>query len=198
MKRGVLVFLVLLVSLVSLGQDYFGGAKWIGAITREQANIPEGRLYQGAVLKETKTQWTKADPLSKRSIILRRSFRPWKAIKKAELRICGLGFYELTINGRKVGNSEFAPSWSDYDKTVFFNVYDVKDHLLPSDNDIRVLLGNGFYNEHGDRYHKLRVSFGPPTLLFFLYVTYEDDLRERLLSDERWQWSTSPITLNSI
>ena len=202
--RRFLVKLVSLVTLVFIGiipvqaQDYFGGAQWIGAITRQQAHIPEGRHYQGAVLKESKSLWAKADTLSRRSIILRRSFKPWKTIKKAELRICGLGFYELTINNKKVGDAEFAPLWSDYDKSIFYNLYDVTSYLQLGDNEIRVLLGNGFYNEQGGRYHKLRISFGPPTLKFFLYVIYEDGMRERLLSDENWEWTPSPIVFNSI
>lgn len=202
--RRFLVKLVGLVTLVFIGiipvqaQDYFGGAQWIGAITRQQAHIPEGRHYQGAVLKESKSLWAKADTLSRRSIILRRSFKPWKTIKKAELRICGLGFYELTINNKKVGDAEFAPLWSDYDKSIFYNLYDVTSYLQLGDNEIRVLLGNGFYNEQGGRYHKLRISFGPPTLKFFLYVIYEDGMRERLLSDENWEWAPSPIVFNSI
>lgn len=202
--RRFLVKLVGLVILVFIGiipvqaQDYFGGAQWIGAITRQQAHIPEGRHYTGSVLKETKELWAKADTLSRRSIILRRSFKPWKTIKKAELRICGLGFYELTINNKKVGDAEFAPLWSDYDKSIFYNLYDVTSYLQLGDNEIRVLLGNGFYNEQGGRYHKLRISFGPPTLKFFLYVIYEDGMRERLLSDENWEWAPSPIVFNSI
>lgn len=181
-----------------LAQDYFGGAKWIGAITYKDAKIPEGRLCSGNVIKETKAAWDKADPLSRRSIVLRRSFKPYKTVKHAELRICGLGFYEATINGQKVGDSEFAPSWSDYDKTVFFNVYDVTQQIRQGDNELRVLLGNGFYNEQGGRYTKLKVSFGPPTLLYFLYLTYDDGMRERVYSDEKWQWTESPITFNSI
>ena len=193
-----LVILVILGVSSSFAQDYFGGAQWIGAITRQQAHIPEGRHYQGAVLKESKSLWAKADTLSRRSIILRRSFKPWKTIKKAELRICGLGFYELTINNKKVGDAEFAPLWSDYDKSIFYNLYDVTSYLQLGDNEIRVLLGNGFYNEQGGRYHKLRISFGPPTLKFFLYVIYEDSMRERLLSGESWEWTPSPIVFNSI
>ena len=198
MKKNLLAILFSLASLVIQAQDYFGGAQWIGAITREQAHIPEGRHYQGSVLKETKELWAKVDTLSRRSIILRRSFKPWKAIRKAELRICGLGFYELTINDKKVGDAEFAPLWSDYDKSIFYNLYDITDYLQQDYNEIRVLLGNGFYNEQGGRYHKLRISFGPPTLRFFLYVIYEDGMRERLLSDENWEWSPSPIVFNSI
>ena len=199
MRRLALAFLFLSAPLLALAQDYFGGAQWIGAMTREAARLPEGRLYQGAVLKESRELWAKADTLSRRSIVLRRSFKPYKAVKQAELRICGLGFYEVTINRKKVGESVFAPLWSDYDKTVFFNTYDVTAQLQPdADNEIRVLLGNGFYNEQGGRYHKLKISFGPPTLLLMLYVTYTDDTRERVVSDGQWQYAPSPITFNSI
>ena len=178
--------------------NVFGDAQWIGAITKADAKTPAGRHYSGSVLKESKAAWDKADPLSRRSIILRRSFRPYKTVKQAELRICGLGFYEATINGEKVGESEFAPTWSDYDKTVFFNTYDVTRQIHQGDNELRVLLGNGFYNEQGGRYTKLKVSFGPPTLLCLLYVTYEDGMREHLFSDDKWQWTESPITFNSL
>ena len=198
MKKLFLVILVILVPLGLPAQGYFGEAQWIGAITRKDANIPEGRLCSGSVIKQTKAAWEAADPLSRRSIILRRSFKPYKTVKHAELRICGLGFYEATINGQKVGNSEFAPTWSDYDKTVFFNVYDVTQQIQQGDNELRVLLGNGFYNEQGGRYVKLKVSFGPPTLLYFLYITYDDGMRERVYSDDKWQWTESPITFNSI
>ena len=198
MKKLLLILALTAHLLSAAAQDYMGGARWIGAITRKDARLPEGRTYQGSVLKETRQLWAQADTLSRRSIVLRRSFKPFKAVQHAELRICGLGFYELTLNGRKVGHSEFAPHWSDYDKTVFFNTYDITQELTAGDNEFRVLLGNGFYNEQGGRYHKLKISFGPPTLLFFLYVTYTDNTRERLLSDEHWQWTESPVTYNSI
>ena len=199
MKKVVFLLFYLFALLpLTFAQNVFGDAKWIGAITKADAKTPEGRHYTGNVLKETKAEWDQADPLSRQSIILRRSFWPYKTVKHAELRICGLGFYEATINGKKVGESEFAPAWSDYDKTVFFNTYDVTEYIHSGDNELRVLLGNGFYNEQGGRYTKLKVSFGPPTLLYFLYVIYEDDMREHVFSDEKWQWTESPVTFNSI
>ena len=99
MKRTFMLLAIGCWLLAASAQDYFGGAQWIGAITRKDANIPEGRQYSGNVIKETKAEWDKANPLSRRSIILRRSFKPYKTVNHAELRICGLGFYEATING---------------------------------------------------------------------------------------------------
>lgn len=176
----------------------FGSAQWIGAITKADAKTPVGRHYSGSVLKESKGEWDKANALSRRSIILRHGFRPKKMVKHAECHICGLGFYEATINGQKVGESEFAPTWSDYDKTVYFNTYNVTQLIQQDDNELRVLLGNGFYNEQGGRYTKLKISFGSPTLLFRLHIEYQDGSQKDIVSDTSWQWAESPITFNSI
>ena len=54
--------------------------------------------------------------------------------------VCGLGFYEFSLNGKKVGNSEFAPLWSDYDKTVYYNTYDVTEQLRRGENVVGILL----------------------------------------------------------
>ena len=139
-KVGFLLFYLFTFLPLTFAQNVFGDAKWIGAITKADAKTPEGRHYTGNVLKDTKAEWDQADPLSRQSIILRRSFWPYKRVKHAELRICGLGFYEATINGQKVGESEFAPAWSDYDKTVYFNNYDVTEYIHSGDNELRVLL----------------------------------------------------------
>jgi len=209
MKRFLLITLSiinfqLLISLSASASD-FAVAQWIGAITRQQAKLPEGRNFTGAKLKEpaVKEAWAAVDTLSRRSIILRRDFLPTKAVRKATAYITGLGFYELTINGQKVGDSEFAPLWSDYDKSVFYNSYDVTammraDSSRGTTQSIKVLLGNGFYNEQGGRYTKLKISFGPPTLLFRLHIEYQDGSQEDIVSDTSWQWSLSPVTFNSI
>ena len=203
MRQVLLLLLMRFVLPLSAQESDFGSAQWIGAITRQAARIPEGRLFQGSVLKETRSLWAQVDTLSRRSIILRRDFQPTKPIRKATAYICGLGFYELTINGQKVGDAEFAPLWSDYDKTVFYNTYDVTHQLTPNTQHpspitLQVLLGNGFFNEQGGRYHKLKISFGPPTLLFRMHIDYQDGSQEDIVSDERWQWTLSPVTFNSI
>ena len=171
-------------------------------MTQQEARLPEGRNFTGAKLKESavKDAWAAVHPLSDRSIYIQRDVTLRKGVKRATVNICGLGFYELTLNGQKVGDAEFAPLWSDYDKSVFYNTYDVTS-LLPSSSTllhIRVLLGNGFYNEQGKRYAKMKIAFGPPTLLFRLYVEYVDGSSDEVVSDHSWQWALSPITFNSI
>ena len=208
MKKCIILLLgcLLLMPFQSLladeGSHPFGSAQWVGAITRDASHLPKGRIYQGAMLKQAnvKSAWAAVDSLSRRSIYLRRAFTVSSNIKKAELLICGLGHYELTFNGKKVGgNQEFAPLWSDYDKTVYYNSFDVTSFLRKGENVAGVLLGNGFYNVQGeDRYRKLQISFGPLTLLFKLVVTYNDGTIQTICSDESWKYSFSPVTFNSI
>lgn len=183
-------------------QDDFGRAQWIGAISRQQARLPQGRNFTGAKLKEpgVREAWKAVDSLSRRSILLRKDVTLHGSVRRATAYICGLGFYELALNGHKVGDAEFAPLWSDYDKSVFYNTYDVTAQLSMSKEplSISVLLGNGFYNEQGLRYAKMKIAFGPPTLLFRLHVDYADGRQEDIVSDNSWLWARSPITFNSI
>jgi hypothetical protein len=143
------------------------------------------------------------DTLSQRSILLRKDFNLKGKVLKATVSIVGLGFYELILNGNKVGDASFAPLWSDYDKSIFYNTYDVTSLLKPQTSDLQsqtilVLLGNGFYNEQGLRYATMKISFGPPTLLFRMHIEYLDGKEEDIVSDDQWQWALSPITFNSI
>jgi alpha-L-rhamnosidase len=174
---------------------------WIGAITKADSHLPEGRNFHSATYKREKKDAliNASDSLSRRSIMLRKSFNVTKEIKEAVVYISGLGHYELTFNGRKIGNSEFAPLWTDYDKTVNYNTYELSaEELQNGENVIGVLLGNGMYNTLAERYTKFFVSFGPPTLFFKMKVVYKDGSEEIIKSDQTWKYSKSPITYNSI
>jgi hypothetical protein len=174
---------------------------WIGAITKADSHLPEGRNYHTATFnKEKKASLINAsDSLSRRSIMLRKPFSVAKEIKEALVYISGLGHYQLTINGKKIGNSEFAPLWTDYDKSVNYNTFELNvEELKKGENVIGVLLGNGMYNTLAERYSKFYVSFGPPTLFFKMKINYKDGSSEIIKSDETWKYSKSPITYNSI
>nr|WP_235782285.1 alpha-L-rhamnosidase [Phocaeicola paurosaccharolyticus] len=178
----------------------FNGSYWIGAITRKEAKLPEGRNYFDAELKkqEVKDAWNAVPEISKRSIYLRKKFNVKSNLKKATAYICGLGLYEFTLNGKKVGDMEFAPLWSDYDKSVFYNVFDVTKLLAKRGNAVGVMLGNGFYNVNGGRYRKLQISFGPPTLRFVLMLEYKDGTTDKVVSDGSWRYDVSPVLFNCI
>lgn len=174
--------------------------QWIGAITDEDAHIPSNRDYvgTGTVNAKGKPDWKATAPLSRQSIWLKKEMKLPADVRKATMKIVGLGFYEFSINQQKVTDAVFAPLWSDYDKTVFYNTYDVTALLKKGKNQLSVLLGNGFYNEQGGRYTKMKVSYGPPTLYCSLEIELKNGRTVCIVSDGSWKYSPSSITFNSI
>lgn len=181
--------------------EKFLDGKWIGAVSYEDANLPKGRNYTSDKWKipEIKEAWERVDSLTNRSILLRTDFNLPRKIEDATVYVCGLGHYELSVNGRKVGDGEFTPLWSDYEKTVYYNTYDVTDYVRKGENAIGVLLGSGFYNViRGKRYSKLQVGYGPETLWLKLVVNFTDGSSEVISTGDHWKYDLSPITFHSI
>jgi hypothetical protein len=127
------------------------------------------------------------------SIQLRKEFAVEKEIKRAVAYVCGLGFYELSLNGQKVGDHVLDPGWTNYRKTSLYTAYDVTSQLTRGNNAIGVMLGNGMYNVPGGRYTKFKGSFGPPKLILQLYVEYSDGTSATIVSDESWTWAPSAV-----
>jgi hypothetical protein len=128
----------------------------------------------------------------------RKTFNVKKELQSATLFISGLGHYEVTLNGQKAGDSFLAPGWTDYDKTVFYNTYDITSLLKPGENVLGAVVGNGFYNINRERYRKLVIAFGFPKMIAQLHLTYNDGTSETVVTDESWKGSPSPITYTSI
>lgn len=64
----------------------------------------------------------------------------------AQVAVCGLGYYELYINGLRVGDRVLEPIVSVYDHRVRYNVLDVSGYLVQGVNSVGVILGHGWYD----------------------------------------------------
>ena len=181
-------------------RDISTGATWIGATTKAAAHIPDGRWSNEVFKKDSvMAKWRHVDTLSARSIILRKEVNVEKPVVDAMLYISGLGHYVLSLNGQGVGHCEFAPLWSEYSRTVYYNAFDVTSLVRQGGNALTVVLGNGFFNvQRGGRYSKLQASFGPPQLFVRLDLAYADGTTASVGSDTSWRWAPSPVTFNSI
>ena len=122
-------------------------------------------------------------------IYMRKEFEVSKKIDYAKLYICGLGHYELRINGKKIGDRILDPGWTDYKKIALYSTFDVT-HSLKKKNAIGVILGNGRYLE------KLKLDF--PKLLLQLIIQYEDGSNDVICTDNTWKVSQGPILENGI
>jgi hypothetical protein len=130
--------------------------------------------------------------------IFRCAVRLDKPVTRAVIDISGLGQYELSVNGRKIGDAVLAPGWTDYRKTVYYNTYDVTAALRPGENAIGVMLGNGFFNvpRIPGRYTKFTGSFGQPKLIARLRVTYRGGGGAEIVTDANWKWHPGPIVVS--
>ena len=81
------------------------------------------------------------------SPIFRKSLTLSDNIKNAKISICCLGMGYCYINGKKISVDLFTAPVSHYEKTLWYNTYDVTHLLKEGENVIAVHLGNGFYNE---------------------------------------------------
>jgi hypothetical protein len=147
-------------------RDIFAGAKWIMSATSD-------------------------GPLP----VFRKAFDVNRVPERATIAICGLGQFELSVNGEKVGNDVMEPAWANFRKSCLYVVHDVARHLRVGENEIGVMLGNGMYNVVGTpgRYKKFKGSFGPLKLIAAAEI---GDVR--VVTDASWQVAAGPITFSCI
>ncbi len=131
--------------------------------------------------------------------LLRKTFAlPDKTVKLAVANVCGLGQFELYVNGAKAGDRFLDPGWTNYRKTCLYVPFDVTSLLHPGRNAVGVMLGNGMYNVTGGRYTKFKGSFGEPKLILQMRIEYADGTVDTVCTDESWRSDRSPITFSCI
>lgn len=70
-----------------------------------------------------------------------------KSFQNAKLFVCGLGYGYYYLNGKSVSDDLFTAPVSNYQHTLWYNVYDVTQLLNRGENVIAAWCGNGWYNE---------------------------------------------------
>ncbi|WP_020571545.1 alpha-L-rhamnosidase [Neolewinella persica] len=127
-----------------------------------------------------------------------------KPIKRATAYTTALGLYELSINGQKVGEEMFLPGWTDYDKRLYYQTFDVKPLLEQGGNAVGVTLADGWYAGYIGyalltRQDKVREFYGVnPSFMGQIHVEYMDGTTDIIASDETWQSNTGPILESDI
>ena len=177
-------------------------AKWIGAPWQGEETLPKPS-NPGAKLPE---QLPPPAPL------LRKEFSVTKKVTRAVAFVTGLGYFELYLNGKKVGEDVLVPNQTNYGKRpslpkeniplddnfreykVLYLAYDVSDQLVNGSNALGAILGNGFYNPA--KYWT--AGYGTPRFLLQLQVSYDDGSEDIIVSDETWKASRSPIIMDMV
>lgn len=122
--------------------------------------------------------------------MLRRNFNAADKVKKARLYVTARGIYECRINGKTVSDEYFAPGASQFDKHLYYQVYDVTDLINKGENGIGFTLSSGWwsgsqtfvlgcYNLWGDK----------ESVMAKLVVTYEDGSCDTVVTNaDEWDY----------
>jgi alpha-L-rhamnosidase len=165
-------------------------AQWIGSGPATEPRPPTG------FFKSTNELDLVNEPVAVdgRATLLRQRFAASQPIRRARAYVTGLGYYELSINGRRVGDRVLAPAKSNYRKWVLYDTYDVTRHVQQGTNVLGLLLGNGWFNPYPKWWEPYRMQwFGSKRALCQLHVEYTDGSSEIIASDGSWETAPGPV-----
>ncbi len=129
---------------------------------------------------------------------LRREFQVEKKIKRATAYVCGLGFFELYLNGRRVSDHVMDPALSNYGKRDLYVTFDVTEYLKDGANAVGVILGNGRFFAPRINVPFPTPTFGYPKLLLQMSVEYQDGSVAEIVTDGSWKITANgPVRANN-
>jgi alpha-L-rhamnosidase len=120
---------------------------------------------------------------------LRKSFTLAQKPQRAVAYVNPQGYYELYINGRKVGDHVLSPAVSDYSKRNLYVTYEIADYLVPGKNVVALWLGRGWYVKG----HPGVIHDGP-LVRAQLEIPMRDGTTIRVVTDETWKVRESPLS----
>jgi len=179
-----------------MNEANWGASKWITLNKDTRTSPHRFRNYKTGRMKEPQTVDGFATSYFRNEIDIN------KKIKNAQAYICGLGYYELYLNGEKVGNHVLDPAPSNYDKQAYYVNYDITETLRSGKNAFGIILGNGFYGQNiswkRDPESDRDLAYGPPTVKLLVKLKYDDGSEADFYTDESWKEATGPIVFNNI
>lgn len=132
--------------------------------------------------------------------LFRKTFAADKEIKRARVYVAAAGYYELFINGERVGENYLDPGYTHFDKRILYVTHDVTELLHSGENALAAVLGNGWYNIQSVAvwdFEKARWR-DRPRMICELRITYADDSEETISSDASWKTATGAYTYNNL
>ena len=132
--------------------------------------------------------------------LMQKNFQVPENLDSARIYACGLGLFELYINGNKVSDEYLAPFYTDYHQRIQYVTYDITPLLeRGKENALGVMLGNGWYKGRFSYEPNMQELYG--NLFQFLgeiRMETEEGKEILIVSDETWECTPSPVLESSI
>ncbi|MBO4558145.1 MAG: alpha-L-rhamnosidase N-terminal domain-containing protein [Bacteroidales bacterium] len=145
--------------------------------------------------------------------MLRKEFEISKPVKSVRFYGTGLGYFELYVNGKRVGNEYLVPNQTNYGYrekleerlipvpdpfngySVAYVSYDLMDYIEEGQNAVGAILGNGFYDLV---FRRFVMGYGVPKFYGQIIIKYWDGSRDVIASDTTWKIARSAITFDQM
>jgi len=153
------------------------------------------------------TDWAAARPLDNPpnvpwpampARLLRRRFDVRSSIRFARLYVAALGSYEMRLNGDKISTDCLSGESTDFRHRVLYRVHDVTNLIARGENILGAILGDGWYASYQSPVGRYAYGPAPRRLLAQLELTYADNSREVIATDEGWRADCSAIQSSEI
>lgn len=190
------------------GQPLIAGIKtYVSIIVKDNFdNISDEKIdyfYYGNIKWNAK--WISSQEEKKRSVIyFRKKINIDKKIKSVYAYVCGLGYHKVYVNGNLIDNSIMDPAHSDYSKTCYYALMpEIQNYFDSGDNCIGVMLADGWRRNEAVIFERFlgerKITFtGIPQLSMILDITYDDGKKEKIITDETWEYTYGAITESNI
>jgi alpha-L-rhamnosidase len=124
--------------------------------------------------------------------LLRGEFTAGQNIASARLYASAMGIYEASINGQKAGDQFLAPGWTDYNKRIQSQTYDITSLVQPGANVIGAALADGWHRGSvGLNWNKVYGS--QLSFVAKIKITYADGSVEWFTTSPAWMTSDGPF-----
>jgi alpha-L-rhamnosidase len=179
-----------------MNESDWSNAKWI--CLSEDTRTSEYRFREYKTGRMEKPTLVTSNPVG----YFRNEIVAEKEVETARAYICGLGYYELYINGEKTGDHVLDPAPSNYDKQAYYVSYDVTDQVNSGKNTLGIIIGNGFYGQSiswkNDPESERDMAFGTPAARLLVKLTYTDGTAAEFYTNDKWKNSTGPIVFDNV
>jgi len=178
--------------------DWSKPATWeMGLLSPQDWQAPW--LNDGKTNPEKDADFHREDPAP----LFRKEFMLPKKVAWARLYVSGLGYYEASLNGKRVRDQVLDPGWTSYSERALYSTYDVTSQVRRGTNCVGVMLGNGSYNPlplrmWGNLNPRECLPVRRPRFIAQLEIEFADGTRDTVVSDSRWKVAEGPIRFNSI
>lgn len=143
----------------------------------------------------------------------RKEFDVKKNFQSARVYLTGLGYYELYINGKKIGDHVLSPDQTNYDRRqvssfennkianmstrILYETFDLTKILKEGENVVGIILGNGWYFQT-EKSEYIPMFYDTPRFISQIEIENQDGTREKVISDESWKVTDGPILDNNL